>query len=119
MCLALASAPEPSSSSLSELVSSAIPGPVSPDSVNGAKRAFQEFGGKAVKVDRGYGQGELFVVLSASLSLTSSRSFFNAGPGGSGQSGTQIYFSGRHEGFSIYFARLVRPIWRQSVTVFR
>jgi nuclear pore complex protein Nup155 len=89
MCLALASAPEPSSSlGPGGLLSSAIPGPVSPDAVAGAKRLFYEFGGKPVKVDRGYGS----------------------------QANTQLFFSGRHEGLSIYLSRLLRPIWREKVS---
>ena len=72
-----------------------IPGPVSADSIAGAKRLFYEFGGKPVKVDRGYGHPGVV----------------------SGQSSSQIFFSGRHEGLAIYFARLVRPIWREKITV--
>jgi nuclear pore complex protein Nup155 len=91
MCLALASAPEPSSAmGDSSHLSSAIPGPVSPDAVAGAKRLFYEFGGQPVKVDRGFGV--------------------------SGQSSTQIFYSGRREGLAIYFARLLRPVWREKLT---
>ncbi|KAM0790881.1 hypothetical protein ACM66B_004721 [Microbotryomycetes sp. NB124-2] len=59
-----------------------------------AKSLFFEHGGRPVSVDRGgYGATQ-----------------------SSSQAGSVI-FSGRHEGFAFYFARLLRPIWTQKVTV--
>lgn len=34
----------------------------------------------------------------------------------SGDTSGSAIFSGRREGFAIYFARLVRPIWKDKVT---
>jgi nuclear pore complex protein Nup155 len=31
-------------------------------------------------------------------------------------SDSKIIYSGRHEGLAFYFARLVRPIWKQRIT---
>ncbi|GAA5823999.1 hypothetical protein JCM11251_003374 [Rhodosporidiobolus azoricus] len=56
-----------------------------------AKGLFFEGGGRPVSIDRGgYGSGA--------------------------QSDSKIIFSGRHEGLAFYFARLVRPIWKQKIT---
>ncbi|KAK4336201.1 Nucleoporin NUP157 [Rhodotorula toruloides] len=59
-----------------------------------AKALFFEGGGRPVSIDRG-------------------------GYGGAPQStasDSKIIFSGRHEGLAFYFARLVRPIWKQKIT---
>ncbi|GAA5993501.1 hypothetical protein JCM10908_000619 [Rhodotorula pacifica] len=61
-----------------------------------AKALFFEGGGRPVSIDRGgYGGG-------ASTSATSD---------------AKIIFSGRHEGLAFYLARLLRPIWRQRITI--
>ncbi|KAG0656686.1 hypothetical protein C6P46_006988 [Rhodotorula mucilaginosa] len=61
-----------------------------------AKALFFEGGGRPVSIDRGgYGGG-------ASSSATSD---------------AKIIFSGRHEGLAFYLARLLRPIWRQKITI--
>ncbi|GAA5918079.1 hypothetical protein JCM8208_001213, partial [Rhodotorula glutinis] len=60
-----------------------------------AKALFFEGGGRPVSIDRG-------------------------GYGGGAQSSTadsKVIFSGRHEGLAFYFARLVRPIWKQKITL--
>lgn len=92
MCLALAASSELSGKGAVNSL-----GPVSPDVVAGAKRLFYEFGGKPVRVDRGYGH-----------------------PGtAANEHSTQVFFSGRHEGVAIYFSRLIRPLWRDKVTKLR
>lgn len=61
---------------------------LSPELVGIARQAFYDLADKPVWVDRGYG------------------------------SDTQgnVIFSGRREGFALYFARLVRPIWSAKIT---
>ncbi|CEQ42380.1 SPOSA6832_04172, partial [Sporobolomyces salmonicolor] len=59
-----------------------------------AKALFFEGGGRPVSIDRG-----------------------GYGSGSQGQaSDSKIIFSGRHEGLAFYFARLIRPIWKQKIT---
>lgn len=62
---------------------------VSPETAALAKQMFYDIGDRPILVDRGYG-------------------------GGDGQG--NILFSGRREGLALYFARLVRPLWRSKVT---
>ena len=61
---------------------------LSPDLAAIAKQAFYELGDRPVWVERGYG----------------------------GDSHGNVIFSGRREGLAMYFARLVRPLWRTKVT---
>lgn len=60
---------------------------LSPEIAALAKQIFYEVGDRPVWVDRGMGIDQ-----------------------------SSIHFSGRREGLSLYFARLVRPIWRAKVT---
>ncbi|BGP18726.1 hypothetical protein JCM10213_009205 [Rhodosporidiobolus nylandii] len=63
--------------------------------VEQAKALFFEGGGRPVSIDRGgYGSGPQTPA-----------------------SDSKIIFSGRHEGLAFYFARLVRPIWKQKITL--
>jgi nuclear pore complex protein Nup155 len=63
---------------------------------NLASQAFFERGGKPVWIDRsGYGGGVV--------------------AGGEPQG--QVLYSGRREGFALYMARLLRPIWNEKITV--
>lgn len=63
---------------------------------NLASQAFFERGGKPVWIDRGaYGGGVV--------------------TGGEPQG--QVLYSGRREGFALYMARLLRPIWNEKITV--
>ncbi|GAA5897156.1 hypothetical protein JCM5296_002241 [Sporobolomyces johnsonii] len=59
-----------------------------------AKALFFEGGGRPVSIDRGG---------------------YGSGPQGQA-SDSKIIFSGRHEGLAFYFARLIRPIWKQKIT---
>lgn len=61
-----------------------------------AKSLFFEGGGRPISIDRGgsYGGGQK-----------------------SGPEEIRVLYSGRHEGLAFYFARLVRPIWRNKITV--
>ncbi|GAA5859313.1 hypothetical protein JCM1840_004558 [Sporobolomyces johnsonii] len=43
------------------------------------------------------------------------RGGYGSGPQGQA-SDSKIIFSGRHEGLAFYFARLIRPIWKQKIT---
>ncbi|THH08723.1 hypothetical protein EW145_g2498 [Phellinidium pouzarii] len=61
---------------------------LSPEIASVAKQMFYEIGDRPLWVDRGYG--------------------------GDGQG--NVIFSGRREGFALYFARLVRPLWRAKIT---
>lgn len=93
LCLALASgadaalATQPSSSGR---LSSSV-GPSSADASAAAKRLFYEFGGRPLRIERGYGQ--------------------------LGQTTSQMFFSGRHEALAIVLARALRPVWGQKVTL--
>ncbi|GAA6057256.1 hypothetical protein JCM3770_003825 [Rhodotorula araucariae] len=61
-----------------------------------AKALFFEGGGRPVSIDRGgYGGG------AQSQAVADSK----------------VIFSGRHEGLAFYLARLVRPIWKQKITM--
>ncbi|KAG8219746.1 nucleoporin [Butyriboletus roseoflavus] len=63
---------------------------VSPDVANIAKQAFYDFGERPIWTERvTYGTSE--------------------------SSGSAI-FSGRREGFAMYFARLIRPLWKDKIT---
>ncbi|KAN0100556.1 Non-repetitive/WGA-negative nucleoporin C-terminal domain containing protein [Tylopilus felleus] len=63
---------------------------MSPDVANIAKQAFYDFGERPIWTERvTYGTSE--------------------------SSGSAI-FSGRREGFAVYFARLVRPLWKDKIT---
>ncbi|KAH8120271.1 nucleoporin [Phellopilus nigrolimitatus] len=61
---------------------------MSPEIAAVAKQVFYEIGDRPVWVDRGYG--------------------------GDGQG--NVIFSGRREGLALYFARLVRPLWKAKIT---
>lgn len=91
MCLALASGADAASSQSNGRLSSSLGGNPSSDVSNNAKRLFYEFGGRPMRIERGYGQ--------------------------LGQTTSQMFFSGRHEGLAIFLARLLRPIWSQKITV--
>lgn len=80
--------------------------------VEHAKALFFEGGGRPVSVDRGgFGSESLLFDTVRRIRLIS---------GAAGQQGmvsdSKIIYSGRHEGLAFYFARLVRPIWKQRIT---
>lgn len=49
--------------------------------------------------------------------LTDETLFSLGGASSSATSDAKIIFSGRHEGLAFYLARLLRPIWRQKITI--
>ena len=63
---------------------------------NLASQAFFERGGKPVWIDRGA---------------------FGGGIMAGGDPQGQVLFSGRREGLALYMARLLRPIWKEKITV--
>lgn len=79
---------------------------MSPDIVAVAKQAFYDFGERPMWAERiTYGTSKQ---LAMCLSLVAHYREADS-------QGTAI-FSGRREGFSLYFSRLVRPLWRSSLT---
>lgn len=79
---------------------------VSPEVVNIAKQAFYDFGERPIWAERvTYGTSKSTSFLLIDLFLISL-----------GDTSGSAIFSGRREGFAIYFARLVRPIWKAKVT---
>lgn len=96
---------------------------VSQDIAAVAKQAFYDFGERPLWTERmTYGTGECFIH-AAPLELSMGTTWFRwicANKtalfyyGGDG-SGTAV-FSGRREGFALYFARLIRPIWKARLT---
>lgn len=93
LCLALASGADAalaSQTSSSQRLASSVGRPASADVSLAAKRFFYEFGGRPVRIERGYGQ--------------------------LGQTTSQMHYSGRHEGLARVLARALRPIWGQRVT---
>jgi nuclear pore complex protein Nup155 len=79
---------------------------MSPDIVAVAKQAFYDFGERPMWAER--------ITYGTSKRLTMCSSYVTDYREADSQ-GTAIY-SGRREGFSIYFSRLVRPLWRLSLT---
>jgi nuclear pore complex protein Nup155 len=80
---------------------------VSPDIVAVAKQAFYDFGERPMWSERiTYGTGEQSVDIDHELLLT----LVTADTQG------RAVFSGRREGFSLYFSRLVRPFWKCNLT---
>ena len=78
---------------------------LAPELTNVAKQAFYDCGERPMWAERmTYGAGEHFPLIQHPVQFT------RAGDG----SGTAL-FSGRREGFAVYFARLVRPIWRSKL----
>jgi nuclear pore complex protein Nup155 len=84
---------------------------VSADIANVAKQAFYDFGERPMWAERvTYGTSECFSgfwLFTWNVDHTSVLS-------GDG-SGTAT-FSGRRDGFALYFARLVRPLWKSKLT---
>jgi nuclear pore complex protein Nup155 len=78
---------------------------LAPELGNVAKQAFYDCGERPMWAERmTYGTGEHFPLIQHPVQFT------RAGDG----SGTAL-FSGRREGFVLYFARLVRPIWKSKL----
>lgn len=74
-----------------------------------AKQAFYDFGERPIWAERTtYGTGKALFFYRCPL-----RANFDKGDAAS--SGTAT-FSGRREGFALYFARLVRPLWKAKLT---
>jgi len=93
LCLALASGADAalaSQTSASQRLASSVGQPASADASLAAKRLFYEFGGRPLRIERGYGQ--------------------------LGQTTSQMFFSGRHEALARVLARALRPLWGQRVT---
>jgi nuclear pore complex protein Nup155 len=83
---------------------------VSADIANVAKQAFYDFGERPMWAERvTYGTSKFLYDLAVRLVY-----LFCNGLSGDG-SGTAI-FSGRRDGFALYFARLVRPLWKSKLT---
>jgi nuclear pore complex protein Nup155 len=83
---------------------------VGADIANVAKQAFYDFGERPMWAERvTYGTSQL-----SSNDCCQGGVLTHAGDLGDG-SGTAI-FSGRREGFALYFARLVKPIWKSKLT---
>ena len=80
---------------------------MSPDVANIAKQAFYDFGERPIWTERvTYGTSKLLLLSSPAhdkLLLA-------------GESSGSAIFSGRREGFAVYFARLVRPLWKDKIT---
>lgn len=74
-----------------------------------AKQALWERCGKPVWVERGGFGGAVSPLISGDGRAT--HSFGTGDPQGS------VLFSGKREGFALYFARLVRPIWGSKLTI--
>jgi nuclear pore complex protein Nup155 len=71
-----------------------------------AKQAFYDFGERPMWAERvTYGTSK-----QPAICLT------NVSDCGQADSQGTAIFSGRREGFSLYFARLVRPLWRTKLT---
>jgi len=79
---------------------------LSPDLVAVAKQAFYDFGERPIWAER--------VTYGTSKQLAIYLSYITD-YGEADSQGTAI-FSGRREGFSLYFSRLVRPLWRSTLT---
>jgi nuclear pore complex protein Nup155 len=78
---------------------------LAPELSNVAKQAFYDCGERPMWAERmTYGTGEYLSLVQRLMYL------IRAGDG----SGTAL-FSGRREGFALYFARLVRPIWKSKL----
>jgi nuclear pore complex protein Nup155 len=78
---------------------------LAPELTNVAKQAFYDCGERPMWAERmTYGTGEHFFLIQHPGQFT------RAGDG----SGTAL-FSGRREGFALYFARLLRPIWKNKL----
>jgi nuclear pore complex protein Nup155 len=80
---------------------------VGPDIAAVAKQAFYDFGERPIWAERmTYGTGESNVKVTFDMST-----YCQIGDA----QGTTI-FSGRREGFALYFARLVWPLWKAKLT---
>ena len=79
---------------------------MSPDIIAVAKQAFYDFGERPMWTER--------VTYGTSKQLGRRSSLVTHCRKADSQ-GTAI-FSGRREGFSLYFSRLVRPLWRSHLT---
>ncbi|KAI5478404.1 nuclear pore complex protein Nup155 [Pseudohyphozyma bogoriensis] len=86
-----------------------------------------KLGGRASELSQSYTARFGASGRSASSAVAeSARSLFFEGGGrpisvdrggyGSTAADSKIIFSGRHEGLAFYFARLIRPIWKQKIT---
>ncbi|GAA5938722.1 uncharacterized protein JCM15063_004847 [Sporobolomyces koalae] len=60
-----------------------------------AKGLFFEGGGRPISIDRGG---------------------YGAAPSSQAAADNKVIFSGRHEGLALYFARVIRPIWKMKIT---
>jgi len=81
---------------------------INPDIATVAKQAFYDFGERPMWSERmTYGTS----ASQLNLVILSAGSYFDAAD----SQGTAI-FSGRREGFVLYFARLVRPLWKSKLT---
>lgn len=82
---------------------------VSPELAVIAKQAFYDFGERPIWAERTtYGTGN--VCTSAIQEFGLIKFIGDAAASGSAT------FSGRREGFALYFARLVRPLWKTKLT---
>lgn len=81
-------------------------------------------GNTFMSTDRsGYSVFDEVISLSAEISAVAKQMFYDIGDrpiwvdrGFGGENQGSVLFSGRREGLALYFARLVRPIWRAKVT---
>lgn len=78
---------------------------VSHDLILVAKQAFYDFGERPLWADRIYGRRMIF-------SRPDSYGFSSS----LADDQRTIHYSGRREGLVIYFARLVRPVWKSKLT---
>jgi nuclear pore complex protein Nup155 len=81
---------------------------VSTDLSSAAKQVFYDFGERPMWAERSYGSSEFFKFRILNV-FDAYRYLILAG-----NSGTAI-FSGRREGFALYFARLIRPLWKLRI----
>lgn len=85
---------------------------LSPEVAKVAKQAFYDCGERPVWTERlAYGTSKSNCINGPIIHSSASLLPIDVGDG----TGTAL-FSGRQEGFALYFARLVRPVWKSKLT---